>query len=120
MREIKFRGKCIHSGEWVYGNYIHSKRFVGCGNEHRIHDQDTGVHSDVIPETVGQFTGLKDDHDEEVFEHDIVADRWGDIATICYENGQFRLKYSEYNVESFDFEHLVVIGNIHDNLELLT
>lgn len=70
-REIKFRGKSIYGNIWVYGNLIHSKRFSGCSNEYRIHDIDTGLEHDVIPETVGQFIGLTDKNKKEVFVGDI-------------------------------------------------
>jgi len=36
MKQIIFKAKSLESGEWVYGNYVHSKRFEGCFNEHRI------------------------------------------------------------------------------------
>jgi hypothetical protein len=67
MRTIKFRAKAM-TGEWVYGNFIHSKRFEGCFNEFRIHDQETGIEHDVFPETVGQFTGRFDKYGNEIYE----------------------------------------------------
>lgn len=55
-REIKFRAKSISNSEWVYGNYIHSKRFEGWSNEFRIHNADTGLESDVEINSIGQFS----------------------------------------------------------------
>ena len=136
MRIIKFRGKDIETGEWVYGD-LH----VLCNRPH-IHTGQTaypyaGKRSFVALETIGQFTGLTDKNGKEIYEGDIVRHPWkdpifGDLvetgqfvhSTICFNNGAFVVNYrlqGEY-IYLQDFVRLKcleVVGNIHDNPELL-
>ena len=81
MREIVFRGKRVDNGEWVYGNlitddddvYILPQKNLSKGID--IGGWIDGVQSyEVNPETVGQYTGLKDLHGTRIFEADIVKD----------------------------------------------
>lgn len=142
MREIIFRAK-LFSGDWVYGNFIHSKRFEGCGNEYRIHNIETGLEIDVIPDTVGQFTGLTDVYGKQIFEGDLVKikshkDYENEVFQVGFENGSFYLKscnhagfvtIGKYAYDAFwndtidDIDEIntlfEVVGNIHDNPELM-
>lgn len=123
MRTIKFRGNRVDNGEWVYGD-LHHGFITGIGyiNGREIH-----------PETLGQFTGLFDNSGKEIYEGDIVKctdgadeinelnsdtgigviewlDIWGFWNISNIENGLGDIKHNGY---------LEIIGNIHDNKELL-
>lgn len=130
MRTIKFRGKDRKTGKWFYGNLFDKDTK---GNTH-ISTTSKGS-LDVIPDTVGQFTGLTDKNGKEIYEGDIVKtkqfgkelDRGDDFVNVSgydvfeikYINAQFmlnnRLRYF-YLHRNTTCE---VIGNIHDNPELL-
>lgn len=149
MREILFRGKRKDNGEWVEG-YLIAGRPYSCDNEEVciVPPSDPmffprceiSIYYDVIPETVGQYTGLVDANGKKIFEGDIVTDHTnkeiGDIMPIkfgrhkisccgcCYSwhdavgfYADTGYKYiSSYEERWDDFK---VIGNIHDNPELL-
>lgn len=129
MRKIKFRGKHIGNGEWVYGVYHHRE-----GGVHYIIDMQpdsqgrvTCVLIQVDADTVGQFTGLHDKSGEEIYEGDIVA-----IAGVIKGYVRYNARYWRYEIATADEpleneripsgrpeECWMVIGNIHDSPELL-
>lgn len=150
MRDILFRGKPVHQedytlnknvkwsvgyfkGGFVYGSLIvkHNKYYICVGVAgvllNSLVNNATTTLIEVIPETVGQYTGITDKNGTKIFEGDIVERFWlgekhiyiigydNDIASfigkdICSEN------FTTFNYDACMFE---IIGNIHDNPKLL-
>lgn len=119
-REILFRGKRVGNGEWVYGVPIQS------------YDGDWQICTDsykctVIPETIGQFTGLTDKNGTKIFEGDILNFFDNDGEYTNYEIVWFGNKWAVVmcgtniadDLDMFFCEYSDIIGNIHDNAELL-
>ena len=128
MREILFRGKRKDNDEWVegnYGEYYNGEKKVSCIS---ILSKKTISGSwcyDVILETVGQFTGLTDKNGTKIFEGDIIRDADGDVMIVKWltEGATFVLEPKPYvSVHFYSTlpSEIEVIGNIHDNSELLT
>lgn len=122
MREIKFRGRVPDKG-WLYGDLRHF------GNNLIYIVDKFGHGSSVNPDTVGQFTGLRDSEGKEIYEGDIVKYFDTDEFWIVgYEVDFGRLiiysakdRYSNYGAFGLkDSKMVTVIGNNHDNPELLT
>lgn len=122
MREILFRGK-TEKGEWVQGvPFVEEERCYIIQDLFICEEYDcTGaVNSMVIPETVGQYTGLTDKKGNKIFEGDIViAPIYYDVG--CYPHTESKIisvKIPEIYKMSVD-GNFEIIGNIHDNPELL-
>lgn len=132
MREILFRGKCIDNGEWYEGFLIciGEKCFI-LGKPIEINNVHSHITAyGVIPETVGQFTGLTDKNGKRFFEGDIVKrtdlhiSNEPSIGFIEYDkdNSAFLIHWTDIEEYSATFpwkEVIEVIGNIHDTPELL-
>lgn len=139
MREILFRGKRLNNGEWVEGFYNH----LPCGrfgaDEHMIQtvleNGKIGMLYDIDPSTVGQYTGLLDKHDKRIFEGDVVSQIWYDYeeprdtsfgeVVYCECDCSFSVMDDEKDkivplgsCAAYVWE-VEVIGNVHDNPELL-
>ena len=142
MREFFFRGKRTDNGEWVCGYYTKARYFLNKKEMHIIFEPDVEAfphceftgYEEVLPETVGQYTGLTDKNGTKIFEGDIVlygtnTNRAKNKETheVVFEtrgeSGYFGIRISEIETWQFCLEVpaklMEVIGNIHDNPELL-
>jgi len=138
MREILFRGKRTDNGEWVKGFYvcIPDTHYIMTG---KFDSLTNGIINSeaykVDPSTVGQFTGLTDENGVKIFEGDII--KWKYLCNdhlvyqVVYEKGTagFVTRRNFNNRDGIDCysdsvfvddgDMSKVIGNIHDNPELL-
>jgi hypothetical protein len=75
----------------------------------------------VNPKTVGQFTGLLDRHGKEIYEEDIITNLYGDIGVIIWKERitSFVCSLNLVSFNSVNWDKCVIIGNIHDNPELI-
>lgn len=142
MEEILFKGKRIDNGEWVVGDLIHRQIWKRSLTIIRVSDDgfDHYEEYEVIPETVGQFTGLTDKNGNKIFEGDIISATALDTgeeqtAVVCFGNFIDENNGDEYIGFFIEFDgikttitqlameecknRIEVIGNIYDNPELL-
>ena len=148
MREILFRGKRTDNGEWVEGFYSKANYYLNEKEIHIIFPLDVKAlprcefteYEDVIPETVGQYTGLTDKNGRKIFEGDIVRltdehneMEWTAVVVFGNPNGDYNWGWQLNAIEEFDGNkdillwvdmdesgaYCEIIGNIYDNPELL-
>lgn len=146
-REIKFRGK-TKQGKWVYGYYLpwHAVKTEDRADVYaQIFEEKDEKHAKgwvfVKANTVGQYTGLKDKNGKEIYEGDVVASvftsgEFCNVGDVQFDCGVFGVEWKpckknksmlgsfgqRHNLRRLDDEmidHIEVIGNIHDNPELL-
>ena len=122
-----YRGKRLDNGQFIEGSLIGEDVIVGKIVDFEEDYFTTEFWYKVVPETVGQFTGITDIHGRKVFEGDILSCKKADGASFEYkcvyndENACFYFTNTKYGLSLSGDEMLYfdVIGNIHDlNLQL--
>lgn len=134
MREVLFTGKRVDNGEWAFGNFIEDKWGDDNGNtvyailQDRVAPEIAALWTPVkvIPETVGEYTGLKDKNGKKIFEGYVVT-YIGEVCVVEWDDETAKFVLKNENLLC-DFEEvwcnrfkskIEVIGNVHDNPELL-
>ena len=133
MRKILFRGKRIDNGEWVTGSFVMDGTEFLCGKQWaygfiRVINAET-LNPEMIEidrKTVGQYTGLTDNNGKKIFEGDIVQHDFG-TEQIGKQNAvvEYSQRHAGFMIKPLDNwmycekADCIVIGNIHDNSELL-
>ena len=128
MREILFRGKKAYNSKWIEGYF-----YSGQNNDSYIIIHSKGYPSAkfirVLPETVGQYTGLTDKNGTKIFEGDVVSGHLDDLFP--EDETRYKVIWDDYGwhirnstgTDTFEQgwarQYFEVIGNIHDNPELL-
>lgn len=125
MKEYKFRGKSTNSKRWVYGSLVViTERSIPEENGVWIVDL-IGTQLSVIPESVGQFTGLTDKNGKEIYKGDIVkcidhpTNAESGVFEVAFHTGTFVCKESMIVLRDFGTAWTEVIGNIYENPELM-
>ena len=135
MREILFRGKWLGNGSWVEGAFCPKNcdsifgQMVYRPSIIKLDEPDDGYWFDIDPDTVGQYTGLKDKNGKRIFEGDVVKGLFLHerpvAGVVAFHEGAFGVKWMRGNVDEFNaFTSCCnvkweVIGNVSDNPELL-
>ena len=102
MREVEFRAK-DRLGKWRYGYLLNNAELDGAESENLyIRDKKTGVDFSAIPETVGQFTGIKDKNGRKVFEGDLFKFDYDWSYEVSFKDGAFGY-YGEVTGEFYPF-----------------
>ena len=131
-REIKFRGKRIDTGIWIYGYYVldpleHARIYLRPFSE-----STNNTYFYVHPESVGQYTGLPGKNDKEIYEGDICKTPSSNgtkeqmaYGCIVFHKGSFLFHRNGTNIRIaidmlvFYYSNCEIIGNIFENPELL-
>lgn len=135
MIEIKFRGKRVDNGEWVYGGILQHEGYTAICVHSDYHQWHEFI--EVDPKTVGQYIGFNDRDDREIYQGDIVAVDCdcdpGDYAT-CSHDPNLNIVIWDQTEASFSFRGIMfraddmhtdytdmwdAVGNVYDNPELL-
>jgi len=114
MREIKFRGKTVYGNSWFQG--LLTKDSLGL-----YYISRNGRYEQVISESIGQYTGLKDKNGNEIYEGDTLkVNGYNTPLSVVFRFGAFLLvnQFSECDLAAFS-DCSEIIGNVYDTPELM-
>lgn len=131
MREIKYRGKSKDGDEWLYG-YLVQNINGNLAIQLEVTNHRFKVCREVIPETIGQYTGLKDVNSKEIYEGDIIVDTDWEVEEpyeerleVIWSDFAFKIKkinknkiYSCRHEDLLNLNCYLIIGNIYQNPDL--
>lgn len=130
-RTIKFRGKNLYNNEWIFGDLIQYESgemaiFSNKLSQYGCEATEMFNRSKVIPETVGQFTGLLDKNGKEIYEGDIIKgfditiEVWYSEDRACFMAEMKEPQNDMVDIlGGYDTARMEIIGNIYDNPELI-
>lgn len=134
-----FRGKRVDTGEWAYGSLVRGVSYYNGGPVCFIYNPGTDIDGrgsidnydgvQVIPETVGQYIGVCDTNGNKIFEGDVLQEAGIPIqllisytdSSFCYSSllsPKYKVPINDHRF-GLDCSYLEIVGNIHDNPELL-
>lgn len=124
-RVIKFRGKRLADGEWIYGDFFRNRGLAFIAADGIVENPLASWKDyNVDPDTVGQFTGLHDAQGKEIYVGDILrmSCRKDDLGIVKWENEAAAFTIREKGKLRWWYlinRHYELVGNVHDNPELL-
>ena len=121
MREILFRGKPIDEETIIGNDFYYGDLCHYANGEVTIRQPETGSEIAVLPNTIGQFTGITDRNGKKIFEGDILKTNEADwVGKVEFKHSGYIISDDNGGYSTYpDFSKCEVIGNVHNNPELL-